>query len=70
MNNRHWFSDVVAGAGFGILSAELGYMLLPVINKTFNFNPKENKSFRFTSVLGDYTGLGLPILSDSCGLPD
>lgn len=24
-NNRHWFCDVVAGAGFGILGAELAY---------------------------------------------
>lgn len=26
-HNRHWVSDVVAGAGIGILSAELGYFL-------------------------------------------
>ena len=28
-NNRHWFSDVIAGAGIGILSARIGYWLLP-----------------------------------------
>ncbi len=27
-NDRHWVSDVVAGAGFGLLSAELGHRLL------------------------------------------
>lgn len=27
LNNRHWVSDVLAGTGFGILSAELSYML-------------------------------------------
>lgn len=26
-NNRHWFGDVVAGAGFGIASAKLSYFL-------------------------------------------
>lgn len=32
-NNRHWFSDVVAGAGFGILSTKLSYVLYPKIKK-------------------------------------
>lgn len=26
-NNRHWVADVVAGAGFGILSVELAYLI-------------------------------------------
>ncbi len=26
-NNRHWVADVVAGAGYGILSAELSYLI-------------------------------------------
>ncbi len=30
-NNRHWASDVVAGAGFGILSASLTYWLAPYL---------------------------------------
>lgn len=28
-NNRHWVTDVVAGAGLGILGARIGYWLLP-----------------------------------------
>lgn len=28
-NNRHWFTDVFAGAGVGILSARIGYWMLP-----------------------------------------
>lgn len=28
-NNRHWVSDVVAGAGFGIASAKLAYLVYP-----------------------------------------
>jgi hypothetical protein len=32
-NNKHWFRDVIAGAGFGILSTEAAYWLEPVIAK-------------------------------------
>ena len=32
-NNKHWFRDVVAGAGFGILSTQVAYVLAPVIIK-------------------------------------
>lgn len=28
-NNKHWFSDVVAGAGFGILSTKAAYWVYP-----------------------------------------
>lgn len=33
LNDKHWFSDVVAGAGFGILSTEMSYWLYPKINQ-------------------------------------
>ena len=32
-NDRHWLNDVLAGAGIGILSARIGYWLLPVERK-------------------------------------
>lgn len=32
-NNRHWMTDVLAGAGIGILSAQAAYMLYPVITR-------------------------------------
>lgn len=35
LNNRHWISDVLAGAGIGILSTELGYFF---INKFYKNN--------------------------------
>ena len=28
-NNRHWLNDVITGAGMGILSAKIGFWLLP-----------------------------------------
>ncbi len=34
-NNKHWVSDVVAGAGFGILSTKLSYCLYPAIKRKF-----------------------------------
>lgn len=33
-NNRHWLTDVIAGAGIGILSVEAAYWLYPAITKT------------------------------------
>ena len=35
-NNRHWANDVLAGAGIGILSARIGYWMLPVWKKLFH----------------------------------
>ena len=34
-NNRHWLSDVIEGAGIGIVSARLAYWMYPAISRTF-----------------------------------
>lgn len=34
-NNKHWFRDVVAGAGFGILSTKISYLLYPKLKNLF-----------------------------------
>ncbi|TSD63314.1 phosphatase PAP2 family protein [Inquilinus sp. KBS0705] len=34
-NRDHWFSDVIAGAGFGILATKGAYLLYPYIRNTF-----------------------------------
>ena len=34
-NNKHWVSDVVAGAGFGILSTKIAYWIYPSIKRKF-----------------------------------
>lgn len=34
-NNCHWLTDVIAGAGIGLLSVQAAYWLYPVISKTF-----------------------------------
>jgi hypothetical protein len=39
-NNAHWVSDVVAGAGFGILSTKLTYLVYPYLKrKLFHGKP-------------------------------
>lgn len=42
LNKKHWVSDVVMGAGIGILSAEAGYLLLPVWHNILGIKQKEN----------------------------
>lgn len=34
-NNRHWATDVLAGAGIGILSTEIAYWIFPYVSKLF-----------------------------------
>lgn len=37
-NNRHWFNDVIGGAGVGILCARIGYWMLPLYRKWFHWD--------------------------------
>ena len=34
-NKRHWLSDVAAGAGIGILSVEVAYLMMPLFDRWF-----------------------------------
>lgn len=52
LNNRHWISDVMAGAGIGIMSTELGYFIADLVfkekgvkNFEFEDKPSEKPSF-------------------------
>lgn len=40
-NNRHWLNDVFAGAGMGILSAKIGFWLLPWERRLFGWDGKK-----------------------------
>lgn len=40
-NDRHWLNDVIAGAGIGILSAQIGYKLLPLETRIFKLDRKK-----------------------------
>lgn len=55
LNDKHWVGDVVAGAGFGILSTELAYWMYPKINTIFS---NKNKS---TMIMPFYQNKGLGI---------
>ncbi len=46
-NNRHWLTDVIAGAGIGILSAEAAYWLYPTVARTF-FRKRYAKNVRLS----------------------
>jgi hypothetical protein len=40
LNRKHWFGDVITGAGIGILSVEISYLLLPKWNKLLGLERK------------------------------
>lgn len=53
-NNRHWLTDVIAGAGIGILSAQAAYWLYPVISKTF-FHKQYLKNTYISPYMSEYS---------------
>lgn len=59
INNAHWVSDVITGAGVGILSAEAGYLMLPVWHRLLGIN-EDGRQFALMPQLGFCTaGLGV-----------
>lgn len=49
-NNKHWFSDVLAGAGVGILSTDLAYYIYPSVKKIFT----KKKTEELTMIVPTY----------------
>jgi membrane-associated phospholipid phosphatase len=58
-NRDHWFSDVVAGAGFGILSTKAAYLIYPYIRNALTHRDKDGRK---TMVMPTYQD-GKPGLS-------
>lgn len=62
-NNKHWLSDILAGAGFGILSTELGYFFADLIFKDKGLNHSSSSEtyerFHNPSFLGIHLGLDI-----------
>ncbi|MDR2472496.1 MAG: phosphatase PAP2 family protein [Tannerella sp.] len=52
VNRKHWFSDVMTGAGVGIASVELAYLMLPVYQKIFNSKQLTISPFAYNHVVG------------------
>ena len=64
--NRHWASDVAAGAGIGILATELGYCITDALfrNKGLNVNDRKGGTFSRNdkpSFVGIHTGFNVPL---------
>ncbi len=64
-NNKHWLSDVLTGAGIGILSTELGYYVADLIFKEKGLrHVEENNTFDrmdSPSFVGLYLGANVPL---------
>ncbi|ADV45130.1 phosphatase PAP2 family protein [Bacteroides helcogenes] len=65
-NNKHWLSDILTGAGIGILSTELGYYLADLLFKDKGLNTAATRQDEFDkmqppSFLGLYLGFNLPL---------
>ena len=64
-NNKHWLSDVLTGAGIGILSTEVGYYFADLIfrEKGINRFANENMFDRMDkpSFVSLYLGLNIPL---------
>ena len=65
VNNKHWLSDVLTGAGIGIISTELGYW---VADRLFRDRGITHHSTAYTldmmrrpSFLGIYVGMNIPL---------
>lgn len=72
MNNRHWVSDVLTGAGIGILSTELGYALSDLIFKDKYTLRREMENLNDVSEHPSFFSLqaGTGIVMGSKGVPD
>lgn len=57
-NNKHWFSDVVAGAGIGIASTKLSYWLYPILQRNV-FKSKQSNTVVMPTYQDGAIGLGL-----------
>ena len=57
-NNKHWMSDVAAGAGIGIISTKLAYWMYPAIKRKL-FKDKEVSTIVMPSYQNGSIGLGL-----------
>ncbi|MCI1685328.1 MAG: phosphatase PAP2 family protein [Prevotella sp.] len=64
-NNKHWLSDVITGAGIGILSSEFGYWIADEICKGKGLQRKSQPDLfsgdESSSFLGLYMGYNLPL---------
>ncbi len=58
-NNKHWLSDVVAGAGIGILSTDVAYRLYPAVKRWLFSREKKSSTMVMPFYQGGAAGLAL-----------
>lgn len=58
-NNRHWLTDISAGAGIGILSTKIAYLLYPYIKNTFLKNKNDKNLITVPFYNGKQLGIGM-----------
>ncbi|MCH5214425.1 MAG: phosphatase PAP2 family protein [Muribaculaceae bacterium] len=63
-NGRHWLNDVIGGAGIGILSARIGYWMLPLYRKWFKWdkNPANPVTMAVPSVSTEGVALNMTMI--------
>ncbi|WP_317046292.1 phosphatase PAP2 family protein [Flavobacterium sediminis] len=60
-NDRHWLTDVVAGAGIGIISTKVAYWLHPVIEKKIFKSKNKSNKIAMPFYNGKQYGVGVAI---------
>lgn len=60
VNNKHWFGDVMAGAGIGIISTELAYYLLPYMKNIIK-NISKSDAMAYPFYQNNTYGLGIQV---------
>jgi len=58
-NNKHWFGDVVAGAGIGIASTKIAYWLYPTLQRTVFKKNKNPNTMVMPTYQNGAVGFGL-----------
>lgn len=61
-NNKHWLTDIVAGAGIGILSTKLAYWLHPIIKKNIFKDDKNINAMAIPYFNGTQYGIGINLM--------
>lgn len=59
LNKKHWVSDVIAGAGVGILSVELAYLMLPAFHGMLGLKDTTSKLAVAPVIANNNYGIGM-----------
>lgn len=61
-NNKHWFNDVIGGAGIGILSTKIAYWLYPILKRTIFKDKKDLNGMIAPFYNGEGYGMSLTLV--------